>query len=220
MFLHRNPLGCAPLLFVAVSFTACGGSANSLGEQPTLTGQITDWNLGGGYVVKLSVAQRNSSNRTSLPPDAPIDAAGNFSLTLPGEAVLKQVGTPQPIKAYSGCSGILVAEPKEALLIYASMTDTGMHQYASHQLHQEVAGTVAYSSGVSAAYAYADRDLSITGTEQCQFLNGRPYTTTYKVQYRKGWNLDVHTFGTGSEEISSTAPPEGLNWVRAYAPFP
>lgn len=212
MSLFIRAARCAALVSIG-TLGACAGD-DSLGDMPTLSGQIAGWEAGDGYAVDVNVQLRSGMSR-DLPPNLPIDASGRFSLTLPGEAVLSQVGTPAKVQAE--CNGVLVSEPSEALVVYLLLTDTAPHMYKIHQLHEETPGTVPYMTGTSVSYVYVDRALSISGSVSCQIAQDRSGTTTYDVRYQKGWNREIRTFGKGVQTITTGAPPEGLQWVRQFA---
>ncbi len=198
----QNALKGSALLGAALAMSACG-SNSSLGDQPTITGQISGWNRGTGFTLQAQVgdAMKPAASAGLSGPlaTAPIDAMGNFSITLPGSAALAPYLAPQhtdPSQPLPGCTADnLQVNPQDimtrALWLYAVSGTTQLF------LKQSAQTTIV-------AYIYVDRDFNETGNAAC------PITVNGMVQGQVQENFNLH-FGTGwnseAVDLSSLTGP-------------
>lgn len=144
------------LLAVTVGHAACG-SDGALGDQPVLTGQINAWSRGEGYIFQASLS---SASPVAL-ASAPIDATGNFSITLPGATALAPnltQGHFDPHQPTPSCTG------KSLQINPQDFATTGLVLQAvsgSIKLTLNQGSTSAPTTRVS--YVYVDHDVTETG---------------------------------------------------------
>jgi hypothetical protein len=211
----------APLLSAVATLTlaACGTSDSALGDQPTLTGQIEGWDRGAGFTLRASVLKTVSPLMTTVIASAPIDAAGNFSITLPGSAVVGPLLTTQhsdPSQLPPGCTGDLQVNPQDfagTSALFDAVSGTTTLSVSLSNLGTAPAGGVQISAG----FAYADREVSETGTLTCSF-SGFTQQSTADAHLKAGWNREVLqlTMNAAAKMATSsvsTGPlPDGVKW--------
>lgn len=213
----RNALKGRALLGVALAMSACGGNS-SLGDQPTLTGQIDGWNRGTAFTLQAQVGDvmkpAASAGLSGPLTTAPIDAMGNFSITLPGSAALAPYLASQhtdPSQPLPGCTATdLQVNPQDimtrALWLYAVSGTTQLF------LKQSVQNTVV-------VYIYVDRDFNEVGSAACPIIvNGKPQgqvQENYNLHFGTGWNSEAVDLSslTGPYTYTSNMIPDGTKWT-------
>jgi hypothetical protein len=98
-------LGFLSLISLSVLNGGCGGSGGILGDSPTITGRIEAWSMGSGYTLQAEVSAAPTAQR--ILATGAIDPAGNFSITLPGAAVMNTYSPHQStlVSGSVNCSG-------------------------------------------------------------------------------------------------------------------
>lgn len=205
------------LLGAALAMSACGGNS-SLGDQPTITGQIDGWNRGTGFTLQAKVgdAMKPAASAGLSGPltTAPIDAMGNFSITLPGAAALAPYLVPQhtdPNQPLPGCTGNnLQVNPQDlmtrGLWLYAVSGTTQLF------IKQAVQNT-------TVAYIYVDRDFNETGSAACPItVNGSvqgQVQEVYDLHFGTGWNSEAVAVSSlsGPFTYTSNMIPAGAKWT-------
>lgn len=206
--------------FMTLKLTACGSSDSALGDQPTLTGQLDGWNRGTGFTLQVSVLRASSPPLSTVIASAPIDAAGNFSITLPGSATLTPLLTAQHVdqtQMLASCSGNVQVTPSDFAAAAAFFTAVNGTSALSVTLGNGVSGN---TSGLQiiAGYTYVDRDFSEVGTLACN-ASGAMQQSTADVHLKTGWNREVLSLmlDTAAGMITSstsTGPlPDGVKWM-------
>jgi hypothetical protein len=213
-----NALKGSALLGAALAMSACGSSSSnsSLGDQPTITGQIDGWNRGTGFTLQAQVgdAMKPAASAGLSGPlaTAPIDAMGNFSITLPGAAALTPYLAPlhtDPSQPLPGCTANnLQVDPQDimtrGLWLYAVSGTTQLF------IKQTVQTTIA-------AYIYVDRDFNETGSAACPItVNGMvkgQIQETYDLHYGTGWNIETVNLTTSAYTFASGMVPAGAKWT-------
>lgn len=79
-------LGFLSLISLSGVNGGCGGSGGFLGDSPTISGRIEAWSRGSGYTLQAEVSAAPMAQR--ILATGMIDSEGNFSITLPGPAVM------------------------------------------------------------------------------------------------------------------------------------
>lgn len=178
-------------LLLCVALADCGGNP-SLGDHPVLTGQIVRWILG--------PTQMQAFLSTMASPDlplstGPIDAMGNFSITLPGYDLLAPylVWQQPPIdpKSTTECGKMVFQsnvridqfDYATASLAFGAATGTAIRQILPPSL-------------TPIKYIYVNRDLNETGTVKCkytEFHTGKliEVQETIELHLGVGWNQVV-----------------------------
>ncbi len=203
-----------------LALSACGSSDSALGDQPTITGQLDGWNRGTGFTLQASVLKAGAPPLSTVIAGAPIDAAGNFSITLPGSATLTPLLTTQHVdqtQISATCSGNVQVTPSDFAAAAALFTAVNGTTTLSVTLGNGASGT---TSGLQliAGYTYVDRDFSETGTLTCN-AGGAMQQSTADVHLKAGWNREVLSLmlDTAAGMITantSTGPlPDGVKWM-------
>lgn len=213
----RNALKRSALLGATLAISACG-SNSSLGDQPTITGQIDGWNRGTGFTLQARVGDAmkpaDSAGLSGPLTTAPIDAMGNFSITLPGAAalapylVLQHTDPSQPLP---GCTADnLQVNPQDimtrALWLYAVSGTTQLF------VKQNIQNTIV-------AYIYVDRDFNETGSAACPItVNGSvkgQVQENFNLHFGTGWNSEAVELSslTGPYTYTSNMIPAGAKWT-------
>lgn len=194
-----------------VSGIAACGASTPLGEQPTLSGQIEGWNKGAGYMLKAA-----SEDQVTL-GTAPIDEAGNFSITLAGQEVLAGHLIPMMLNSTmnggtSSCSGSINLSPSSfnsANAKFSAVSGTTSIRIA-HQMSGAIVGP-----RDTASYIYVDTDVDETGSVDCQ-IDTKVASAHYGVHFKKGWNRVVQTYRSDGVkldvEFHTGELPDGMVW--------
>lgn len=198
--------------------TGCA-AGGSLGDSPTVGGQLQGNSMQPGYMsVRVG---------TGVTASGSIDAKGNFSVTLPGAAVLADALLPPAFSiGRTGCSGQVRFSPptvRSAVADFRAGFADGIY------------GTSAFfpaslrSGSTSVLYVFFDQDASAQGTISCPTgAPGSPATTvSMNLRVSKGWNnLLVDDSGAGAlrnvvepGEPGGALPPE-LRWILAVSNDP
>jgi hypothetical protein len=208
---HRTVRTFLTLAFVS-GIAACG-AATPLGEQPTLSGQIEGWNKGAGYMLK---ATADDGDEVTLGA-APIDEAGNFSITLAGEETLSGHLIPMMLNSTMNgstptCSGNINLSPSSFSSATAQFNAVNGNTQIeiAHQLSGAIVGP-----RDTASYIYVDTDVDETGSVDCK--NGSSQATaSYNVHLKKGWNRLIqiyHSDGVTLDVNFHTGDlPDGMTW--------
>lgn len=201
---------------LSLALTACGSSDSALGDQPTITGQLDGWNRGTGFTLQASVLKTIIPPVTTVIASAPIDAAGNFSITLPGSAILNPLLTTQhsdPSQLPAPCTGNIQVTPSDFAGTTALFTAVSGTTTLSVSL-----GSVGNGPQITAAYAYVDRDVSETGTLTCNYSSVMQQSVA-DVHFKAGWNLELlqqnlNTAAGMATSSTSTGPlTDGVKWT-------
>ena len=207
----RTRLLSFKLGLITVVLTACPGNEAKppeksafLGDQPTITGTISNWNNSQAATLVAFAYPPNGSRtevaRTSIAPD------GKFSLSLPGSKAMSAFFRADI------CPG--------TTLIPIGARYTGISFFAVQDASEKIIGGLVYgtelpsmSQSLSAKFAeyfYAEQDLNLSGA-----CNG---TQKFAIEAKTGWNTLV------GEVVSKTpytirttvsVPPESIPWLYA-----
>lgn len=227
MYLHKKfssyLLTLATQVILGGGLTACGGNS-SLGDQPTITGQLEGWNRGAGFTLQANVIKTASPPELALIASAPIDAAGNFSITLPGSATLApflMTRRADPSEIGTDCMGDLKVEPSEYAGTGAIFSAVSGATRLTVSLGNE-ATTAPNAEQTQVTFAYLDRDLSQTGSVTCNAATTsgtRPFKSSANASFKVGWNHEIvilknDSSGALSSLDVATGPlPAGLKWT-------
>ena len=165
-------------VFTVALLGACGGDSGALGDSPTVSGQVTlPGRNASGWTMQARVGNAMAT--------APIDAAGRFSIQLPGgDALTGALGS----SSFSiGCNMNQVSvSPSTVRSVTASFAIIANNQ----PFQQPTPVTIGAKSGafdtLSVAYVFFDHDASASGTVNCL---GGDFPSTVDVNVRKGWNV-------------------------------
>lgn len=200
------------LTAVLVSGIAACGAATPLGEQPTLSGQIEGWSRGAGYMLKAASDEDQLTLGT-----APIDEAGNFSITLAGQEVLDGHLILMMLNSTmnggtSSCSGTINLSPSS--FSSANAKFTAVNGTTSIRIAHQMSGAI-IGPRDTASYVYVDTDVDETGDVDCQVGNNQA-SAHYGVHFKKGWNRVVQLYrsdgGKLDVEIHTGDLPDGMTW--------
>lgn len=214
MFVRSWRLLGASLLFGLLGISACGGGngggpdgggsdSSALGEQVMLAGQISGWNRG-AQTLRVGIA-----GKVDMIKSAPIDAAGNFSVSLPSGALLSALYTQLDYSSGSapGCQGAVKATPTMYNAAYLALTVA-----MGSQTLNVVQSVRTLLTQTTTVYVYVDRQVDQTGTSTCPMLG----TWNFDLHYKPGWNriVDVVDPSMGFPVLNrSTGPtPAGAVW--------
>jgi hypothetical protein len=202
-------------LFAALGLAACGGG--SLGDQPTLTGQIDAWNKGSGYTLQAFFLGGTSSSAPIA--TAPIDASGNFSIVLPGSAIvtpLLKVQHVDPSQLPSACSGSVQIDPQD--FGSGSLSLKAVSGTSTLSVSHTASADTSLTSSV--LYSYVDRDVSESGEITCKAsaMSSASTKTSINAHLRTGWNRVVLEVLSVASDLTSIkeydgAPPDGVKWI-------
>lgn len=186
------------VLGVLLGGCAAGGS---LGDRPTVGGQIQDWAslLGSAPgTMQVRVGTRGTASGS-------IDSKGNFAVTLPGADDLMGSLTPPAFSmGPAGCTGQIRFSPTTVLSAVADF-----QAESSSAGYGLSAGLVSESTSV--LYAFFDQDASASGTLSCPVgPAGSPAASvSMNLGVSKGWNnllLDYNQDGG----IRNVTEPQGV----------
>lgn len=228
MYLHKrfsyDLLTLATLVILGGGLAACGGSI-SLGGQPTITGQLEGWNRGAGFTLQANVLKTFTPPEVALIASAPIDAAGNFSITLPGAATVTpflMTTRADPSQIGTDCMGDLKVEPVEYAGTGAMFSAVSGATRLSVSLSNGVAPGP-NAEQVLVGFAYFDRDLTETGSLTCTTTGTggatRQVQSSGNASFKVGWNHEIVALkNDASGQVSSLAVstgllPAGLKWT-------
>jgi hypothetical protein len=207
MSLCKSYLLRAALLGLAGGLLACGSPSGFLGAEPTLSGQIEGWNRGPDFVLQASIVSAPAT--TAALTSAPIDAAGNFSITLPGVAALSPYLSPQHVDASQpipGCTGTNIQiSPQDfssAVLVLKAVNATTKLSVTHGKKMPE---------SVNVVYVYTDQPLTETGSLTCMF-SATPIQETFDIHFGAGWNRQISTVGS-SITVNTGPLPDGVVWM-------
>ena len=165
----------------AVIYFNCDDSAVSPTTNPlTINGQISGWTLGN---KTLSAHIMSISHHYYEIASCPIDANGNFSLTLP--ATVSDTSLFQGDSIFTmGCSGVPNINPADSkgtkmwkFNVMDSTTVIGFIDYCNYD--------TLYAGAYEAVYLWVNKDLSVSGTQYC--FPGD--TILYNGSAKSGWNI-------------------------------
>ena len=186
---------------------ACGGNG-SLGDQPVLSGQFQNWDKGAGYTLQATIATSTAMNMTLS--SAPIDASGNFSITLPGAAALAPYLQEQhldPSKPIPGCTSVdLHISPQDvaaAILVLKAVN-------GSSTLNVDYNDGLAPATNV-VTYTYVDRDIDETGNVSCT-INTTSFAESINIHFGTGWNAELLSSAGSNITVTSGTVPDSVKW--------
>lgn len=191
----------------ALFLLGCGdsGSSNMLGDHPTLIGQLQGWSRGDGYTLTASLVPV-SSNIPTLAM-APIDTAGNFRITLPGNDALSMYLSAQHVsrdQLSAGCqSSDLQATPADFR--------SGVLQLNAVGAAGTIGVTQATNSGTKISYLFVDRNLDETGRISC-LLPGASLSQSLDLHFVAGWNAQLSTQSGSTYVLTSGNVPADAKW--------
>lgn len=223
MHLQTPTIFSSALLTLTLALSACGAGDGSLGDQPTLSGQLDGWNRGTGFTLQVSAVKPTPPFTLTLLASAPIDAAGNFSITLPGSATLTPLLTAQhvdPSQMPAKCTTNIQISPLDFSGAGAAFTAVSGATTLSVSLGNGGTGA-AGSPQVSVSFTYIDRDVSETGSLTCSAgtAGGANQQTMADVHFRTGWNREILSLvfdagaGTSTANATTGPVPDGVKWT-------
>ena len=205
---------------LALLLSACGFDS-ALGDQPTVTGQLEGWDLGTGFMIQGSVLKPSGALEYAIVASAPVDAAGNFSLVLPGGSVMSDLLRNEPRgfeKLPEGCMGSIQAEPQSVafatldLRVFQGNTDVSVRQNSDLEKQP-------FTGETRGEFLYADREYVETSNVSCQRspADGIVDKATTNLHFKAGWNQTISSFslperGERHSSYWTGAPPEGVKW--------
>ncbi|WP_425147741.1 hypothetical protein [Deinococcus sp.] len=171
--------GCILLLPLALS--ACGTAS----APPPAQAQIVSTLKGVASGAVTTTLALNGGGRTLA--SAQTDAAGAFSLNLPGDIDTLGIETPLSAGVLSdlGCTGQLVVSDPAALGYEVAMLKAGGISY----LNATVSRSLLSRTLSGRVYLYADRASAVSGTLDCSATTGLPTPVTVNLNVSRGWNV-------------------------------
>lgn len=211
-----SAMGTSFVMLLAAGLGACGDSGN-LGDQPVLNGQISGWSRGTGFTLQALGTTTSDPPAVNVIASAPIDEAGNFSITLPGSSALgpylRQQHVDSSTDLPANCTANVQINPTDLSSVNLSLSAT------SGTTKLEVAQSSEFNLTAFSAvvYTYVDRDADQSGTGNCTAAPPNPAVRLqFDVQLRTGWNrvIAANTFdGTTLTTKSYVGPvPDGVKW--------
>jgi hypothetical protein len=205
----------------SLALSACGSGDGSLGDSPTFSGQIDSYTQGAGFTLQ-AIIPTTTSPFTKIIAMAPIDASGNFSITLPGSATVTPYlfqqhydGSTPPIK---GCTATLMISPADFATTTVQFKAVNGNTTLTVTRSNGGAGTTA-SPGIGINYIYSDRELSENGQEACpaNTLGTAAETINVAAHYKTGWNtIVISSVGDSNQQTlseSTGSEPGGMKWI-------
>lgn len=195
-------LGFLSLISLSVVNGGCGGSGGFLGDSPTISGRIQAWSLGTGYTLQAEVSAAPTAQ--SILAMGPIDAGGNFSITLPSTAVMTTyIAYPSTIASGRvSCSGTLEGsiavnpnpltgvQPRFYAVLGAIRKRVSLIAINSTQTAQTVSGiqtSVSYYYSATAGSASGQTRCTLTGNDSQQGT----VRNSFSLSIAPGWNSVV-----------------------------
>ena len=206
MSVSKSSILSAALLLGCGGLVACGSPAGYLGAEPTLSGQIQGWSRGSDFVLQGNVLAGTTLMAVAT---APIDAMGNFSITLPGAATLTPYLTPQHVdtsQPIPGCSGSNVQISPQDFSTLALQLKAVSGTTKLSVTHGSKTPNV-----VNVGYIYSDVALTETGSVSCMFST-TTIQETIDIHFGVGWNREWSSTGT-TITVSSGPLPDGVVWT-------
>jgi hypothetical protein len=203
----RPAMGAMAATALVALASGCG-NGSALGDSPTVSGRIQGWTQG---KATLDVWLGDSSTPAV---SAPIDAAGNFSVTLPGAAaVAGSLGSAGGFSDPNGPGG--ATDCGAALVTPNGVQDTiaGFSWSTS-----TVEGVVTLGAGATTdagqytldvLYAYFNGGASVL----CNVGGPSDQTGSYDVS--EGWNTLLLVGNAGTSDVSPGPPPSAAQWTAS-----
>lgn len=196
---------------------------STLGEQPTIRGQVVDpftgtWAYGSGFNMNLELEDQASS-RTVL-ASSPIDGQGNFAITLPPlsrfESYLQEHSA-NPYTVAASCSNTVTANTLPARSISAHFVAArGAVGYAILPVMLDRGSFEKATRVTYYHHVYSDREFSLDGKISCPRGDG-PASTTVHESYGSGWNVFADTYASldtphPTRATANFPVPDGVKW--------
>ena len=209
-------------LAAAACLLACSGSG-TLGEQPTIRGQVVDpfsgaWIYGSGFSMNLELEDQASAR--AVLATAPIDDQGNFMITLPPlskvEAYLQERSV-TPYAAAASCTNTITVSTLPAKSSVARFVATkGSVGYAIMPVMLDRSAAERATRVTYYHHVYSDRDFAVEGNIRCPNGSG-PSHITAKESYKSGWNVFADTYASldtlhPTRTTANFPVPDGVKW--------
>ncbi|SMB93464.1 hypothetical protein [Deinococcus hopiensis] len=193
-----NKLVGLTLLGVSLTLASCGNNSieapKNAPAESKISGQVQTW--GGGGTVNL--------NGTLLPlATAPIDAANNFTLTLPQATAL--AGEARSVTAtllsglsQFGCVNTSLTNSNAAAQGLLAFTLQAKNGSATKDLFAAAVSKTLTTRTVDArAWLYVDQETTLSGTVTCTLAGQGSFPVTVSVNAVPGWNmLQFYVYGS------------------------
>lgn len=210
--MHLSKTTVTLFFFWMLPSSGCGnGEAVWLGEPAVVSGQIDGWGLGAGYHLRAEIFSAEEFHTVA---EAPIDAAGSFSIILPqGHAVEPYLTSAapmnQPCKIWT--SKVSREDVRSASVIFSAVnSSSGMIPIFRQSLPQ-----AALPLSI-AQYTYLDGDLSVVAESDC-IVGTQRRQGHIEQTLKRGWNaLHARVFeNTDTKvkfEILTEELPDTVEW--------
>lgn len=227
-------LGFLSLLSLSVVNGGCGGSGGVLGDSPTISGRIEAWSMGSGYTLQAEVSAAPTAQR--ILATGTIDPGGNFSITLPGAAVMNTYSTYQStlVSGNVNCSGAvegsISVNPNPITGVsprFYAVLGTTRRRVSLTAINATQTTQSASTTQTSVAYYYSAVDASASGQISCTITSGTSsqqgtVRSSLGLSMAPGWNSVVsdlraeQTAGqpsTSSVTLYSGSAPGQAQWI-------
>ncbi|WP_288432465.1 hypothetical protein [uncultured Deinococcus sp.] len=204
------------------TYTSTSGTVRELGTPGAndMVAPTTAW-TGGAGTIQATVADAGTQGATS----ASLASNGTFTLPLPTNVKTRSLSSDEftlPGSEELGCAGTPTVSDPAARFAVLNVNVSAGKQGPVDPVRISFTGTVNAPTGLSiesGAFLYADRPVSITGTQTCTLTeSGETYTLTSSLNMTlgQGWNKVTATeiisdSGASLNLTSGTFPTE--EWV-------
>ena len=204
------------------TYTSTSGTVRELGTPGAndMVAPTTAW-TGGAGTIRATVQNAPTQGATS----ASLASNGTFTLPLPTNVATRSLSSDDftlPGSRDLGCTGTPTVSDPAAQFAVLNVSVSATKEGSIQPVRVSLTGTAGKPTGLkleSGAFLYADRPVSITGTQTCTLAeSGKTYTLTSSLNLTlgQGWNKATATeiisdSGAGLS-VTSGAFPTG-EWV-------
>jgi len=212
----RNISLVALFAFITLIYFNCSdnnptGTNNS--SSNVISGKVTGWSLG----TKTISAKLNSRSGSQYEIcSCPIDANGNFSLTLPDAVADTALFHADTLFTFR-CAGNVQINPADSRAAYIYdldvMDSTQVRGYIEFNNYDTIAAGACVET-----YYYVNKNFTVNGTQYCNSLDSVIYNCTFN----KGWNkIYAHVLKFSGNQLTAAYNNticSGAVWK--YKPYP
>jgi len=211
-------MGTSFVMLLTAGLGACGDSGN-LGDQPVLSGQISGWSRGTGFTLQALGTTTSNPPAVNVIASAPIDEAGNFSITLPGGGALgpylRQQHIDPTTELPANCTANVQLNPTDLSSVNLSLTATS----GTTKLEVDQSSEISLAGVTFVLYTYVDRDADESGTVDCTATppTNKAIKQQFDVHLRTGWNRVIVANTLDATAVNSKSyvgpVPDGVKWI-------
>jgi len=195
-------------LTAVIYFNCDDSGVNPTNNPLTISGQISGWNLGN---KTLSARIESVTGHNYEIANCPIDASGNFSLTLPATVSDTTLYSGDSVFTM-GCSGTVTINPADSkgtrmwrFNVMDTITVLGYIRFCNYD--------TLFAGAFEDVFLYVNKDLSVSGTQYC--FPGD--TIMYNGTAKSGWNTVYENYirkfsAYGYVILYNNTQPSGGAW--------